>query len=241
MERPSAVNPYRAVERPLSRGRSAAPRRSPASRERLDTYSLPWRPTAIPPGSVSVPAGSASLRTLPPRRDRPEAAVAAAAEDVVAVDLEHVQRPVVAEVEVHGHREPRRVDRVGAGPRIDPEDVRAADGEREAGELADVVSPVGSLDHAGGHGLHWRAERRGSGCSGRCSATSSRPRWSVRMTLLPPASAITKRPRSSSTSTGLLSMSGLPTCASGLTSCSNFQASAISWTRPKCRIFSSLP
>ena len=36
------------------------------------------------------------------------------------------------------------------------------------------------------------------------------------MTLLPPASAITKRPWSTSTSTGLLSTIGLPTCASGL-------------------------
>src|SRR5262245_27778244 len=69
----------------------------------------------------------------------------------------------------------------------------------------------------------------------------TRPENDARSIALPPASAMTKRPRSKRTSTGLESISGLPTVASGLTSRSNAQMSAIERTCPRCLIHSRRP
>ena len=76
---------------------------------------------------------------------------------------------------------------------------------------------------------------------GNTARFETRPQGRTTSIAFPPASATTKRQRSKRTSTGLESTAGLPTAASGLTSRSNAQRSAILRIFPGRGISSSRP
>ena len=159
------------------------------------------------------------------------------------VDLEHVQRAVPPKSEIHDVRESPRNYAHGSSARIHAVDLGAADREGKARKLADVVLPIGPQDDRRGNGLHRNigtAERVGHqavGEHGEIRDASPGPNHVNRV----PASATTKRQRSKRTSTGLESTAGLPTAASGLTSRSNAQRSAILRIFPGRGISSSRP